>query len=132
MKKSLLILLICFMGISLSFAEDRPVNEAKSLEEIELNESQKEISDILENLSELFIQVTAKKKMQCMKAMGHEDFCSCIAEKSPVGLSFFEYIVAVSNTKEELNYSNLSEEDRSMVDNARKAREECVSTVWSK
>lgn len=132
MKRSLLILLICFMEISLSFAEDRPVNETKSLEEIELNESQKEISDILKNMSELFLRIEAEKKLQCIKAFGHNDFCNCISEKSPSGLSFLGYIIAVSNTKEELNYSNLSEEDRGMVDNARKAREECVSTVWSK
>jgi hypothetical protein len=72
-------------------------------------------------------QVAMEKKNQCMKAIGDTQFCDCIAEKSPSGITFTEYVAILVSTKDDLKYDELSPEDKKMVDNARKSRDQCVN-----
>ena len=66
------------------------------------------------------------KKMACVKAIGHEEFCHCISENMPSDQEFANYVVAVSKTREELNYDRLSEYYKHSIDLARTARDKCV------
>ncbi len=67
------------------------------------------------------------KRIDCIKAIGHEKFCGCISENMPAEQGFANYVVAVSKTKEELNYNGLSDYYKHSIDLARSARDLCVS-----
>jgi hypothetical protein len=71
--------------------------------------------------------MTASKKNQCMKAFGNTEFCECIAEKSPVAITFVGYVSIVAGTKEDLKYDQLSPDDKKLFDATRAARDECVN-----
>ncbi len=66
-------------------------------------------------------------KLACIKAVGHESFCDCISENMPANQEFANYVVAVSKTKSELNFSKLSEYYQQSIDLARSARDKCVT-----
>ena len=65
-------------------------------------------------------------KVACIKAVGHEKFCDCISENMPADQEFSNYVVAVSKTKSELNFDQLSEYYQQVVDLARASRDKCV------
>ncbi len=65
-------------------------------------------------------------KVACIKAVGHEKFCDCISENMPADQEFSNYVVAVSKTKNELNFDQLSEYYQQVVDLARASRDKCV------
>ena len=67
------------------------------------------------------------KKFACLKAIGHEEFCHCISENMPSDQEFANYVVAVSKTKKELNFDQLSDYYQQSIDLARTARDKCVS-----
>ena len=67
------------------------------------------------------------KKFACLKAIGHEKFCHCISENMPADQEFANYVVAVSKTKQELNFDQLSDYYQQSIDLARAARDKCVS-----
>ena len=66
------------------------------------------------------------KKITCVKAIGHENFCHCISENMPSDQGFANYVVAVSRTKKELDYDRLSDYYKHSIDLARTARDKCV------
>ena len=66
-------------------------------------------------------------KLACIKAVGHESFCHCISENMPADQEFANYVVAVSRTKSELNYDELSDYYQQTINLARSARDKCVS-----
>ncbi len=67
-----------------------------------------------------------RKKIACIKAIGHESFCHCISENMSSDQGFANYVVAVSRTKEELDYDRLSDYYKHSIDLARIARDQCV------
>ena len=98
-----------------------PLERQEQVEQ--LNKAQSAIDNIIANIDES----TTIKKDQCMKVFGNTAFCNCIAEKSPVGITFVGYISIVIGTKEDLKYDMLSSDDKKLIDVTRKARDECVS-----
>ena len=66
-------------------------------------------------------------KLACIKAVGHAGFCHCISEHMPTDQEFSNYVVAVSKTKNELNFDQLSEYYQGIVKLARSARDKCVA-----
>ena len=59
------------------------------------------------------------RQAQCMQAVGAEEFCSCIADESPSGIDFVDYVRIVLSRSE-----SLSAEDRALVD---ASMNKCVS-----
>jgi hypothetical protein len=71
-------------------------------------------------------RLTNAKKMECVTAIANEALCECLTRNLPVTVSFVNYVVIVTQTKEDLKYASLSAEDKSIVDNTRNARDKCV------
>ena len=102
-------------------ADAQMYKTTKSFQKLE--QSAQELSTLVEEMSR-------KKETNCLKAFGNSKFCACLREKTPVGISFMGYIQVTTSTKEELKYNSLSKQDKEMVDNTLKAREQCVKEVW--
>ena len=108
------------------------VNGQQTLEQTEHLQSFDELKERLSDMERLAGKMTSTKKEKCIKAIGHQRFCNCLKEKSPIGVTFEQYIVATASTKEELGYSKLGQEDRLLIDGSRKARDQCVTEVFQK
>lgn len=59
------------------------------------------------------------REAQCMKAIGTEEFYSCIADESPSGIDFVDYVRIVLSRSE-----SPSAEDKALVD---ASMDKCVS-----
>ena len=68
-------------------------------------------------------------KLACIKAVGHVGFCGCISKNIPVDQEFSNYVVAVSKTKNELNFDGLSDYYQQTINLARSARDKCVTEI---
>ena len=66
-------------------------------------------------------------RLACIKAVGHEKFCTCISENIPTDQEFANYVVAVSKTKDDLKFEQLSEYYQEVIDMARTSRDKCVA-----
>jgi hypothetical protein len=99
---------------------------ALSLQQIEEAEALTKALSALDKLKNMTGELTAAKTKQCLKAIGEMKFCTCIAERSPVGISFVQYVAITVGSKADFKYEQMSSEEKQMFDGARKAREECV------
>ena len=66
-----------------------------------------------------------------MAAVAHESLCECLGRNLPVVVNFVGYVTIVTQTRNELKYDTLSAEDKGLVDNTRKARDQCLAQVGS-
>jgi len=121
---------ICILAITTAVAEDLPT----TLEELEQYETKNLIDDsatseqVTSNtVLQQFNLHVKRTKLACVKAIGHEKFCHCISENMPSDQEFANYVVAVSKTKEELNFGELSEYYQQAINLARSARDKCVA-----
>ncbi len=131
MKSHPIIVALCILLIPTSiFAkENNGSNEhLQSLEEINQNEAKEEIFNASNDIEKLVTRTSEKKYRNCLKAFGHNDFCQCLAHKTPVSINFYQYVIITTNDKEELGYSVVNEETKGLIDNALKARKICVDT----
>jgi hypothetical protein len=131
MKKFITLALI-FSSIfsEYSFAEGKPVNpiNTPALERIQQKENFDKVNEALKELELLTEKVSRQKFTDCLKAVGNQNFCQCLREKSPVGTDFAGYVKIVTTNKDELGYSSADKETKGLIDNTLKAREECVTT----
>lgn len=125
--KSIFMYIFC---IAISIAEDIP----NTLEELERYEAVRLVdesatSDQVTSSSMLkqFNLHVLHTKLACIKAIGHQEFCHCISENMPADQEFANYVVAVSKTKNELNFDELSDYYQQSIDLARSARDKCVT-----
>ena len=84
---------------------------------------------MLDQLKALELQageLSIKKEADCFKAIGNRAFCSCVRQKSPIGLSFLEYIAALTATNAKVLPDLTDGEYRKMMEAASVARKECV------
>jgi len=121
---------ICLLAITVAIAEDLPT----TLEELEQYETKNLIDDsatseqVTSNtVLQQFNLHVKRTKLACVKAIGHEKFCHCISENMPSDQEFANYVVAVSKTKEELKFGELSEYYQQAINLARSARDKCVA-----
>jgi hypothetical protein len=124
-----IILTILLIFFSSSFAEENSgtTQKALTLEEIGQKEARENVSNNLQKLANHLLQSAETKYNNCLKAFGDEEFCRCIKNKTPSGITFAEYIEIIINTKEDLGYSQSDNATKVMIDNTIKARETCVS-----
>ena len=64
---------------------------------------------------------------QCGAVAPFAGFCKCLARKLPPGLSFQQYFVVLSRTKEQNNYESLAPQVRQTYDSIPVIRDECVA-----
>lgn len=70
-----------------------------------------------------------RKTIQCMRAFPHEEFCTCLGSELPMPVNMTQYALAVTLSREEVGYEQLSEEQRSAFDKTIQAREVCAAQM---
>lgn len=120
---------VCVVVIASVNAEEIPA----ALDELEQYEAARLVDEnatsggvTKESILKQFNLQVSHKKFACLKAIGHEKFCHCISENMPSDQEFANYVVAVSKTKQELNFDQLSDYYQQSIDLARAARDKCV------
>lgn len=103
-----------------------------TLEDLEREDSLEKMDEAFEELETLANQTHRKKRLHCLRAFGNRTFCECLADKTPVAMSFLTYIGVVTATKEELGYPELGEDNKMRVDAILAAREVCVARVFGR
>lgn len=66
---------------------------------------------------------------QCMEVVGVAPLCGCLAAELPPGLSFDQYVVVLSRTREENGYDGLGRSAKRAYDAVPAARDACAATV---
>ena len=74
-------------------------------------------------------ELVIKKEADCFKAIGHRAFCSCVRQRSPIGLSFIEYVAVLTATEAKVLPDLTDGEYRKMVEAASVARKECAENL---
>ena len=88
--------------------------------------------DLLDQLNALELQageLSIKKEADCFKAIGNRAFCSCVRQKSPIGLSFLEYVAVLAAANAKVLPDLTDGEYRKMVETATVARKECAKNL---
>ena len=128
--KTLLVLIVFILTVWLGgLGQAAQSKTPLTVQEIEkLQNLQNAIKSIeeLEAATERFVE---EKFYHCMRAFGHNSFCSCLKNSLPVIASFPTYVRSVINDKRDLNYNQLGEDDRKIIDGSLKTRETCVKLI---
>jgi len=88
--------------------------------------------NLLDKLKTLKLQageLAIKKEADCFKAIGHRAFCNCVRQRSPIGLSFIEYVAVLTATEAKVLPDLTDGEYRKMVEAASVARKECAENL---
>ena len=94
----------------------------------DMQEKIKKLEQQIEELKAMKLQqnVVRQKADQCVRAVGKDKFCSCVAEKLPASVSFEQYIHTMVTPKEQLGYATLAPEQKKLIDDTLAVREKCV------
>ena len=87
---------------------------------------------LLDQLKALELQageLAIKKEADCFRGIGYRAFCSCVRQKSPIGLSFLEYMAVLTATNSKALPDLTDVEYRKMVEAAFVARKECAENL---
>lgn len=74
----------------------------------------------------------AAERDQCLNAFGHERFCECVLDSSPIVLGFRGYVTAAAMTEVEFRQAALDAETRDLFATARAVRNKCVAETIKK
>jgi len=121
----ILSLLFTFNSFCLS-QEPSSTKKTPSHERLEQLQQDDDFLKLMDKMKVVEERMSQNKRYNCIKAFGHAGFCNCLIDELPVGLSFKDYIIIVTSTKEELGYDKLSKDDKKMVDKVITARDLCV------
>jgi hypothetical protein len=83
----------------------------------------------LEVLEDLKV-VHERRGADCMSAIGHEKFCSCLNNSLSLDLSFPEYVVLVTSLEGDTAALPLAPEKHRFRDEARHLRDVCVNKAF--
>jgi hypothetical protein len=127
MRKIVLIMLFVVGSISSmsNAGENKSINQETEVERLNKIEGYEKLNSSIDEMRVLVERISRQKNLDCLKAFGDKRFCQCLSDKSPVGISFIEYIQIVTNSKENLEYSKADKEGKALIDNTLKAREDC-------
>lgn len=127
MRKFVLMMLFVVGSIStISNADEKKnVNQETEVERLNKIEGYEKLNSSIDEMRVLVERISRQKNLDCLKAFGDKIFCQCLSDKSPVGVSFIDYIQIVTNSKESLGYSKADNEAKALIDNSLKAREDC-------
>jgi hypothetical protein len=77
-----------------------------------------------QDIGQAEVEIRDTKLAQCMKAIGNERFCSCIADESPSSIDFVGYVRILSSSS-----APVSADDKALFDASKDSMDECVD--WS-
>lgn len=100
-----------------------PVYAQESMEE-KLKKLEQQIAEL--KALKMQQSLTQQKADQCVKAIGKEKFCSCMAEKLPVAVSFEQYVHTMVTPKSQLGYDTAAPEQKKLIDETLAVRDKCV------
>lgn len=69
---------------------------------------------------------TRRRRADCMKVVGHTTYCECMTHRVPAVLEFADTVNLLVMSNEQLNYKQLPDNGKRIVDNTRRARDLCV------
>ena len=73
---------------------------------------------------------TYARNVNCMKAFGNARFCKCLGDTLPAFLTFKDYIVIVTSTVSQVNFTDMTAEEKLKLYNSTiNAREKCVTSA---
>jgi hypothetical protein len=119
-------LIVLSSSNELLFAQEK---KPLTAEEIDRLQSLQDLMHSLDALQVAADRLTQAKYHDCLKAFGHTVFCECLRDTAPVAIGFQTYVRIITTNKQELNYNQLNEEDKKIVDATHKARETCVGRL---
>jgi hypothetical protein len=120
--------LLALLFSSTTFAQ----NKQMPVKDIEKAEQADKLISSLDELQALADKIVKTKYYKCLKAFGDDAFCQCLKNNLPVVSNFEMYITAITSTKEEMDYPNLKDDDKKMIDAIYKVRETCVNKTAGK
>lgn len=119
------IILIVF---SASFAALPALAQDDLLEKIKRLEQQiQELKTLKEQQN-----ISTEKSEQCMKVLSRDKICTCIGNKLPLQISFEGYVHTLLTSKEALGYSEMSQEQKNVIDATLDVREKCLEKGFFK
>jgi hypothetical protein len=100
----------------------RAASQEELFEKIRLLEVQ------IQELKELKAQQnkTEEKKQHCIKAVGNEKFCTCLAEALPDDIGFEQYVHVLIAPSEQFSDSSKKRPGQESVDAVHAARKKCI------
>jgi hypothetical protein len=100
----------------------RAASQEELLDKIKLLEIQ------IQQLKELKAQQNKdqEKEQDCIKAVGTEKFCKCLAEALPGDINFEQYVHGMVSSSEELRRDSRKHEGQGSVDAVHTAHDKCV------
>lgn len=127
MKIFLYITVIILTNLFCSVAQE---NQQKT-EKLENKVNAQKLEQALEIMEALTTASTGdEKKLNCLKVFGDEDFCNCVAENLPMGITFFDYVEIAAGKKDVLekykHYDNKTKKE--LVEMAKKTSTKCIDT----
>mgnify|MGYP001557871975 CR=1 FL=1 len=138
-RPTLYFLVLASFAISVDADSTEEMGERASPTPTKLKPLTREMIDELERLRGAIEAVDDMKRgldtsqrvrfATCLKAFGHSVFCKCVNETMGIGLSFDGYFIANTRTDQELNLGALEKDERDLIENARNARETCVTKL---
>jgi len=113
---------------------------AKAEATIDQLEAQEALDSALRASKELeqqFEAMTRARRLQCVKAVGHQQFCDCLMDELPVGIdSFAKYALFVDLSAPKLDGADMTESDEfwggpgstlKVIEQVKKTRNGCVT-----
>jgi hypothetical protein len=100
--------------------------DASTNEGVQQGQSLQNVLSSIDDLKATVEKHSKKKYADCMKAFGSATFCSCLRDKSPIGIDFSGYIQIVTASKEELQYDTMSKENKEVIDNTLAVHDACA------
>ena len=101
-----------------------------TIEEVEEQENLEEVLDFAEDVLVKSKDQSDDRFVKCLKSFGHTKFCGCIRDELPLYQSIDSYFFIITTDKDELNYAELDEDDKALIDNTYKARDTCVKKAF--
>ena len=98
-----------------------------TLEELRTFEALESASGYMEDMKSRIERMSKTKRNKCIRGLGNTAFCQCIADKTPIGTSFEDYVIAAISSDEELDLARLEPEQNKLVTLNRRARNDCVN-----
>ena len=118
----------CFVILALLLAGPL-VARAQSLEQLEQLERLDKAVDAIDKMDAELDSMIRVRRVECLRAFGHESFCDCVMDALPIAWSFTDYIAITTRTKEQNSYANLDGEYRSAYDKVPGIRDQCVAKL---
>lgn len=119
---------IIVIALCASFAVTPAFAQDDLLEKIERLEQQiQELKALKERQN-----INTEKSEQCMKVLSRDKVCTCIGNNLPRSISFEGYVHTLLTSKAALGYSEMSQEQKNVIDATLDVREKCIEKGFFK